>query len=143
YYENIIPAIMKDDNDSEKINHINNILKAFEFSKSPQNRFLIINSFETVIAIYFINKSILQLILRDPESYDFNMVQIHDWPDNFATPIEKFRADRKVNLITYEGKMSKETKEDLKKRIPQIQHQNEIEDLYEQSNLAPLEDMIL
>ena len=62
FYNNIIPAVMT--NDEEKIL---NVLGAFEFSKSPNNRYLIINGFEAAIAICFLDKNILQNLSDKPE----------------------------------------------------------------------------
>ncbi|NOU16672.1 MAG: hypothetical protein HOO91_03850 [Bacteroidales bacterium] len=138
FYENIIPAIVN--NESDKINYI---LKAFEFSKSPNNRFLIINCFEAAIAIYFINKERLKLIINDPESYAFNMVPIHGWPATFSTPSKKFRFDSKVSLITYEGVMDKAEQELLKEKSLLDEHKVAIDELYRQSHLEPFSDMIL
>ncbi|MGD8782194.1 MAG: hypothetical protein PVH88_24915 [Ignavibacteria bacterium] len=54
FYENIIPAVMDENKES-----ITSILKAFELSKSNENCFHIVNSFEMLIAIHFLNKEML------------------------------------------------------------------------------------
>ncbi len=52
FYDNIIAAVEENDEES-----IENVLLAFQFSKSPNNRFLIINCFETAVALNFLKTS--------------------------------------------------------------------------------------
>ena len=58
FYENIIPAVEDDNPDN-----VLAVLNAFKFSKASEHRFLVINSFEAALAIYFLNpKTIKGLI---------------------------------------------------------------------------------
>lgn len=62
FYDNIIPAVIDKNN-----KNLSSVFEAFRFSKSPENRYLIINSFEAAIAIYFIDKEYLLSISNTPE----------------------------------------------------------------------------
>lgn len=62
FYNNIILAII-----DSNVENILSVLRAFEFSKSPENRYLIINGFEAAIAIYFLDKEILKGLSNRPE----------------------------------------------------------------------------
>jgi hypothetical protein len=50
FYDNILPAVHKKDQDATLA-----VLKAFQFSRAPENRYLIIDCFEAAIAIYFLD----------------------------------------------------------------------------------------
>ncbi len=58
FYENIIPAVAMKNVDSAEM-----VLKAFGFSRSPENRYLIINAFEAAIAIYFLDADVIRELL--------------------------------------------------------------------------------
>ncbi len=139
FYENIIPAII-----NNKKDNIINVLNALEFSKSPENSFYITNVFELAIAIYFLDKEIINEIIKDSELFGFNMVPINEWPEDRESVFhDKFCSDKKVKLITYKGMMRDEVKDSLKKKVHNTYHESEIEKLYQQSHLEPFEDMIL
>lgn len=50
FYENIVPAVEKNEP-----KWVSRVIDAFRLSKAPENRYLIINCFETALAIYFLN----------------------------------------------------------------------------------------
>ena len=78
FYENIIGAVRsKDEKKTAKI------LEAFEFSKSSDNRFLVINAFEAAIAIEFLDKSVLGQLKNTP-AHNLNMVSVGYWPQDLA-----------------------------------------------------------
>jgi len=62
YYDNIIPAVKKQDEASTLA-----VLKAFEFSRAPENRYLIINCFEAALAIYFLGPDAVRAIWERAE----------------------------------------------------------------------------
>ncbi len=139
FYENIIPAIV-----DKNVNNIVNVLNAFEFSKSPDNRFYISNAFELAIVIYFLDKEILGEIIKDSELFGFNMIPIKEWPGDIDSKFDgKFCSDKKVKLITYKGMMSERVKVSLKQKVKNTYHESEIEKLYQQSHFEPFIDMIL
>jgi hypothetical protein len=117
FYENIIPAVIENNEDKTVM-----ILKAFQFSKAPENRYLIINCFETAIAIHFLDKNIIQKVLKNSEEYDYSMVPVEDWPgpEKIEVPPEwkeKFRYDSDDKQIIYEGIMKKEEKNKLEAKL--------------------------
>lgn len=59
FYENIISAVKKSDNESTI-----KILKALQFDKSRDNCYSVITAFETAIAIHFLDKTLLRIILK-------------------------------------------------------------------------------
>lgn len=137
FYENIIGAVV--DNDKQKTL---SILKAFEFSKSQANRYLIINAFETAIAISFLNKDIIHQVLESPELYNFSMEPVEDWPDEVAMP-QSLKYNRGDKQLIYEGVMRDTEKEALLKLLTNKKHRVAVECLYEQSHLSPYKELIL
>lgn len=140
FYENIISAVMKKD---EK--NIAKVLKAFQFSKAQENRFLIINCFEAAIAIYFLDKEIIENLWNNPDLTNFSMVPVEDWQEDLELPpdcVEKFSYDKHDKLITYEGTMTKENKKSLLQQLKKEQYKDAIEKLFNQSRLNP-QDMTL
>ena len=141
FYENIIPAVMENDRDK-----ILTILKAFQFSKMPEHRYLIINCFEAAIAIAFLNKNILQEILNKPEFFQYSMIPVKDWPENIEVlsgSKGKIRYDRDRKEITYEGIIEPKEKETLMGKVKKNEHKIAIENLFHFSSLAPIEETIL
>jgi hypothetical protein len=57
------------------------VLKAFELSQSPANRYLRVNAFEAFVAIDFLDREVVQSLLRKPQLLDLNMVPVEDWPE--------------------------------------------------------------
>jgi hypothetical protein len=137
YYENIIAAA----EGSEEATSM--VLRAFEFSKCKENRYLIINSFETAIAIYFLDRKVIAKVLANPENYDFSMVPVDGWPD---VPLgicgNRFTYDAVGKQVTFKGRMTEHEKITLSETFP---GQTEaIANLYNQSHpQVPLKDQIL
>ncbi|MDQ3848020.1 MAG: hypothetical protein M3261_03595 [Thermoproteota archaeon] len=136
FYENIIGAVVNDDKQKTLA-----ILRAFEFSKSPANRYLIINGFETAIAISFLNKDIIHEVLGKPELYDFNMEPLDDWPD--TVKFSNLRYDKDDKQLIYDGVMKEEERDSLLNVLPEKKHRQAVENLYQQSQFRPFKDMIL
>ena len=62
FYENIIPAVLEDNEENTL-----SVLKAFQFSKTGEERgkgYWIINSFETALAIYFLNPNTIEKLWK-------------------------------------------------------------------------------
>lgn len=145
FYENIIPAVVE--KDKEKVLRV---LKAFQFSK--MNHFLIINCFETALAIYFLDPYIIQRLWKEsaeqsrPESTVESIVEVNSWPQNFINFIKnehceaRFWSDR--NRIGFKGVMLDIEKDTLLKALnqaefgkPKEKDIKTIEELYNQSRL--------
>jgi hypothetical protein len=142
FYNNIIPAI-ESENEELKQKHIIEILKAFEFSKSKENRFLIINSFEAAIAIFFLDKNTLRNVLGNPDSYIMSLSPVtNNWPlkGNGDTKL-KYSEDGK--LVVYDGVMSEEERNYLLSGLDADELKQKIDDLYRQSRLEPFEANVL
>ena len=136
YYENIIGAVV--DSDKEKTL---NILRAFQFSKSPRNRYLIINAFEAAIAIAFLNKDIVREVLATPELYTFNLEPVRAWPSDIQT--DHLRYNSADSEIEYIGVMAYAEKERLKVLLREESQKDAIERLFLQSQLRPFEAQVL
>jgi len=141
YYENIIPAVI-DKNDSNTAM----VLKAFQFSKTAENRYLIINCFEAAVAIHFLDKDVINNILENPKLYDFSMIQVSDWPENITIPSEcneRFRYEKEDRQIIYEGEMDENILKALQTKLSKEEHKAAVNKLFFQSRLKPLSHMIL
>jgi hypothetical protein len=143
YYENIIGAVIGQE--KEKKEKTVKVLRAFEFSKSPKNRYLIISGFEAIVAIYFLDKQLIKSILQDSDIYDFNCVPVDSWPENLVLPKiceGKFRYEADQSQITYLGIMTDEERDALLEIVTQDDHKRAIVYLYDQSHLTPYEEMV-
>jgi hypothetical protein len=142
FYENIINAVLKNDEES-----VIAVLRAFEFQKAPENRFYIINAFEALIAIYFLNKDMVNSVLARPDIYDFSIVPVSNWPSWFNIPAicdGRFLYDEQHKSICYYGRMPLDQKDQL---ISSAANDGNsavaIEQLYRQSQLMPYEAMVM
>ncbi len=144
FYENILPAV-EGSRESTK-----SVLKAFQFSKAPRNRYLIINSFEVALAVRFLDRDLIGSILADDDpDYDLSMVPVEQWPvqlsDRFGG---RFKYNSKDSQISFEGPMAPAQKTALLSELAGLDHQlqrqtNAVQELYEQSQLKPFPEMIL
>jgi len=140
YYNNILAAI---DGDAESLVKV---LKAFQFGKSPNRNYLIINAFEVVIAINFIDKNLLESVCSEPDKYDFSMVYSSDWPSDLdCTSIcnDRLLYDKKSKQLEFSGVMSRDERDYLFSLVDSEQNRNAIKSLYYISHLEPYESMIL
>ena len=137
FYENFIGAVVE--NDAHKTVAV---LKAFEFSKAPSNRYLIIDAFETVIAIYYLNKNIILDALKTPRLYDLSMEPVDDWPEEVKLD-HPLRYERDAKQLIYEGVMSEEELRGLMQTLKDERHRVAVVHLFQQSQLRPFEEMIL
>jgi len=137
FYENIIGAV-KDNNREKTVA----ILKAFEFGKAADHRYLIINAFEAAIAVHFLNKEIVHQVLQDPQLYDFSMEPVIDWPTRTILP-KAMRYDQCNRELIYEGVMTDAIKSDLLRQLTEERHRSATERLFQQSQLRPFEKQVL
>jgi len=142
YYENIIGAVRTSDETKTLM-----VLKAFEFSKSQANRYLVINAFEAAIAISFLDKDTIRSILGDPEKkYDFSVAPVKNWPADVRILRLSFHPGEQQ--LIFEGVMKEEEKAALLRQLELRQlgdadRRSAVEHLFQQSQCAPFEDMIL
>lgn len=141
FYENIIGAVVAGDLQKTAM-----ILKAFEFSKFPRNRYLLTNGFEGAVAIEFLDKDVIRAILEKPSLFNFNMVPVRGWPE----PVNgrsrcggRFRYDDNDEQIIYEGVMDVQERDTLLAELDTEEHRIAVEHLFEQSELQPFREMIL
>lgn len=145
FYENIIGAVVEKDNMKTA-----KILEAFEFSKAKENGFLVINTFEVILAVEFIDKNILAELIDTP-AYDLNMVPLEVCPISVTNIIKSdtnLEFDEQTSQLTYRGKMSEETLHKLIFAAENDPECNEssivaIQHLYQQSQQVPFRDQIL
>lgn len=145
FYENIIPAVMKKDFEKTLT-----VLKAFQFCRVPKNCYLIINSFEAALAIYFLDSSIIQKIWKESEGKEFeesNTVteEVQSWPRAFVIPkrcehLFKFEKDKnggKGGKISILGIITKAQKEELLKSLSGEEQIKAVERLCIKSRVLP------
>jgi len=96
------------------------VLKAFQFSKHPDNRFLIVNCFEAAIAIYFLDPNIINELWTNAEACNFNMVYVEDWPKHLAC--------FKITEQSLENMKLEEVPEEVLKKLGSIKDQIIVEE---------------
>ena len=136
-YENIIPAVIEKDECKTLM-----VLRAFQYSKAPENRYLIINCFETAIAICFLDQDIIQNLWKSKRDLcGFSMVYVKDWPEDIDSSIceKRFRFDSKEQQIICEGEMTEEEKNSLIDQLSRDDHKKAVAALFYQSRLDPKE----
>ena len=136
-YENIIPAVIEKDECKTLM-----VLRAFQYSKASENRYLIINCFETAIAICFLDQDIIQNLWKSKRDLcGFSMVLVKDWPEDIDSSIceERFRFDSKEQQIICEGEMTEEEKNSLIDQLSRDDHKKAVAALFYQSRLDPKE----
>jgi hypothetical protein len=141
YYENIIGAVQ--DGDPRKTLAI---LRAFQFSKGAPNRYLIINGFETAVAISFLDKDIVREVLRDPDAFDFSIEPVDEWPAQLVLPENcrgRVRYEAGARELVCEGVMSEEQRQALLALLGRDDHRQAVERLFHQSRIRPVEETIL
>ncbi|HEY0079448.1 MAG TPA: hypothetical protein VGB73_12615 [Pyrinomonadaceae bacterium] len=141
FYENIIPAVEEDDDESTLL-----VLKALQFSGDLNMRYRIVNCFEAALAIYFLNPNkIRELWMRDedaprPVFWCVSEVETQTWPEKFdAYKIcgERFRFDALRRRIVFEGVMTTAQKEALREKLSLEEHVSALESLFAKSRLLP------
>ena len=136
FYESIVPAVMDDDLES-----VLTVLKAFQYSRAPENSFRVINCFETALAIYFLNHETIHNLWNEsakdpaPESSIHSKVGVESWPDDFQLPAECANSFWYVDgSIHFKGLMTEAQRRALLAHS-QPEHSGPIEELFKQSRL--------
>lgn len=141
YYENIIPAVMEK-NETIKREKILTILKAFQYSKNPKKRLLIINCFEVAIAIYFLDSEIIKSLWEESEqrqppsdsSFE-STIESNDDTYKFKPTALKKRFFIKNKTITFIGLMTEKQKHSLLKNCENENYREVIMKLFTKSRL--------
>ena len=135
FYENVIPAILDDDNDRVLM-----VLKAFQFSRTEQHHFWVINALEVAIFTYFVKAETVHLLwaasANDPvaEAPFHAAVTVPSWPSEFEIPpdcVGRFSYNEKQ--IAFEGVMNEQQKKSLIGQLTQETHRRGIDELYRQT----------
>lgn len=143
FYENIIPAVTKDDPESVLC-----VLKAFQYAKGSEVRFLLVNCFEVALAIYFLDPDIIEDLWNKaegkpyPTSWSISTVTVESWPKDYIVPIkfrDRFRLDRAAGEIVFEGVMTESQRAALSTHLTNPEHLRALNELFEQSRLLPRE----
>ncbi len=144
FYENIIHAVTAGDPESTL-----KVLKAFQYSKAPENRYLIINCFEVALATYFLDSDTIQQFWSDAEedsgteAFTSSAVSIDDWPSDWAAPKglrDRLAFEPENNRLTLQGLMTEEERTILLRRFPK--NKAAIEALFHHSRLLPRESTL-
>jgi hypothetical protein len=137
FYESIIPAVLE--NDREKTL---TVLKAFQYSKAPENSFWVINCFEVALAIYFLDPDIIQELWDKSAQKTIPMfsiegvVQVHSWPKGFEVPEEcKDSFEFDGQRIIFKGLMTESQKKALLEKLIDGEHKAAVNELFLQSRL--------
>jgi hypothetical protein len=152
FYDNIIPAV-EAKSQEERAETTLLVLKAFQYSKAPENRYLIINCFEAAVAIYFLDAEIVQRIwdeARDADlqaSYTVSTVEAAGWCDDWIPPgelRERLRFDSPSATLVLHGVLREAEKQALLDRLPEHEsrHETTILKLFKRSRLLPKETTI-
>jgi hypothetical protein len=143
FYEHIIPAVEEPDEESTLM-----VLKAFQYSKAQENRFLVVNAFETALAIYFLDPEMIEKVKSAPdagqEPYSVSSVTLAAWLAGWSVPAEladRLTFDREQALLSWQGVMTNADKERLKESLPSSLA-GAVDQLYRESRLLPWESII-
>ncbi len=141
FYENIVPAVLNKDRTSTL-----RVLKAFQYSKEPDNCWWVINCFETALAIYFLDREIIKNLWKEsandpvPASYMDSSVPVSWSFQEFKVPPicrDCFKFDGMH--ILFRGVMTDEQREALISELRGESRRKDIELLYRRSRVIPKE----
>lgn len=122
FYENIILAVEAKDQESTLV-----VLKAFQYSKAPENRYLIINCFEAAVALYFLDAEIVRGLWEEakrvdrPEHYTSTTVLAPGWPDSWTPPgelLDRLTFDSASSRLVLHGVLREREKQALLDQLP-------------------------
>jgi len=143
FYQNIIPAVADDDPES-----VLGVLKAFQYARGSEVRFLLVNCFEVALAIYFLNPEIIVEFwnkaegIKYPDSWSINKVRVESWPKDYIIPAEcqgRFRLDEASSEIVFEGVMRESHRAALSNQLNNPRHLEAVNELFERTRLLPRE----
>ncbi len=137
YYENIIPAVLSRDRE-----RVLTVLKAFQFSKAPENGYRVINCFEVAIVIYFLDPVTIEGLWREseaeppPASHVWSSTTVAFWPRDFEVPEEcQGRLAVNAGRIGFRGVMTAAQRDALLARVTEAEQISAIDNLFRQSRL--------
>lgn len=136
FYESIIPAVMKNEPESVLM-----VLKAFQFSKAPENSWRIIDAFEVALVTFFVNPESIRLLWAAskcdpiPISSVQSSVAVESWPKLEIPPdcIDRFSFDGR--RIVFKGVMTELQRRSLLEPLTTIQHRKSLNELFQQSRI--------
>jgi hypothetical protein len=140
FYSNILQAVKTQDEESTLIT-----LKAFQYSKAPEHRYLIISCLEAAIAIYFLNAAIIRKLWEESrgshgsEPYTVSRVTLDERIISWSPPRElASRLSLENGVLTLRGMLRERELQSLLKQAPSA-WAPQIENLYRHSRLLPEE----
>src|SRR5271157_1312663 len=141
FYENIIPAVVEKDRLS-----VLRVLKAFQYSKAPENCWWVINCFEAALAIYFLDRRIIESLWEDskgdlvPASYLDSSVPV-SWSlhESDVPDICKGSFTSNGRQIAFRGVMTDEQRDTLIEKLKDGSYRKDVELLYRRTRLIPRE----
>lgn len=140
FYDNVLRAVKERDEESTLL-----ALKAFQYSKAPENRYLIINCLETAIAIYFFDAAMIRKFWEEsserpgPEPYTQSTVTLEKWSGSWSPPLrfaDRLRFDK--GTLVLKGMLRQSERDQLLADAPP-ELASGIEELYRHSRLLPEE----
>lgn len=137
YYENIIDAVETADEERTL-----RVLKAFQFSKAPENGFRVINCFEVAIAIYFLDPDVITMLWQRaeheelPASHVQSSVGVATWPDSLTMPSQcEGRCEYRGGKLLFRGVMTESQHQSLLGAALTHEQADAVEKLFKQSRL--------
>jgi len=139
FYDNVLPAV-KGDEESTLL-----ALKAFQYSKAPENRYLIINCLETAIAIYFFDAAMIRKFWEESseqpgsQPYTLSTITVEGWTGSWSPPLrfaDRLRFDK--GTLVLRGMLRQSERDQLLADAPP-ELASGIEELYRHSRLLPEE----
>jgi len=143
FYENICPAVLESD-EKKKREHILRVLKAFQFSKAPENGYRVINCFEVALATYFLDALIIEDLWKgsqdqpQPKSHVRSTVKLDGKVAEFEIPEalhNRLEFSEANHEISFRGVMTDKAKNSLLASNKESSMQKAIEELFNQSRL--------
>jgi hypothetical protein len=138
FYENIVPAVMENGKEN-----VLAVLKAFQYSKAPENCWWVINCFEAALAIYFLNANTIQELWKDsdsepwPETVMESVARVSSWPKDYRIPDAvsgMFRFDG--DCISFKGVMTEAQRHALLNSLSDRDARTHVEALFRQSRVV-------
>lgn len=141
FYDHVIPAVAAFEEEpraAERVEHTLLALKAFQYSKARENRFLVINCFEVALALYFLDPEIVEQLWRDSgEMGDRDYTVTTVWAGGLARVPARFedRMTLSDGHLVLHGVLTEAERDRLIARFPE--HQEVFAELFRQSRLLP------
>ncbi|HWS85797.1 MAG TPA: hypothetical protein VN282_02310 [Pyrinomonadaceae bacterium] len=137
FYENIIPAVTRNDAESTLL-----VLKALQYSRALGGRYIFVNCFEAALAIYFLDPRIIKRLwakaekCERPRSLLVSEVPIDFWP-TYLPREGRHRLRHENGRLTFEGVMTRRERAELMKGLTSTVHRKAVRRLYHLSRYLP------